>query len=278
MGQIYVLLAIFLWSSLGVIIRFADVPVHILIFYALMVSCLMQGVFIFCKGYHHEISGLSRVKYPLLLGLVSAVNMVTYYYALKTTTIANAVLTHYTAPVIVVFLAAAFLKEKITWSFAGSIVCASAGLWVMLKGLFLNEGQAAGIGAGLISGVAYAVIVILGRLYAQRYRPVVLTFLANATIILLLAPFIHEFPRRALWSILFTGVVHSTVAPVLYYRGLRDVSAGRAAVLGYFEPLCAIALGMVVLQEMPGMRAWFGGMLIISSGYLTLRTADRGAA
>jgi drug/metabolite transporter (DMT)-like permease len=148
----------------------------------------------------------------------------------------------------------------------------------MLNGLFLNEGHAAGIGAGLISGVAYAVIVILGRLSAQRYRPVVLTFLANATIILLLAPFIHEFPRRALWGILFTGVVHSTVAPVLYYRGLQTVSAGRAAVLGYFEPLCAIALGMAVLREMPGMHAWLGGMLIISSGYLTLRTADREAA
>jgi drug/metabolite transporter (DMT)-like permease len=278
MGQIYILLAIFLWSSLGVVIKRADIPVHILIFYALMVSGILQGIFILGKGYHHEICDLSRIKYPALLGVVSAVNMVTYYYALKTTTIANAVLTHYTAPVIVAFLAAAFLKEKMTWSLSMSIMLASAGLWVTLNGLSPGEGQIAGIIAGLISGGAYAVIVILGRLFAQKYRPVMLTFLVNATIIILLAPFIREFPQRALGSILFTGVVHSTLAPVLYYRGLRDVSAGRTAVLGYLEPLCAVVLGIFVLHELPGIRVWFGGMLIILSGYLTLRTAHPEAA
>ena len=278
MGQIYVLLAIVLWSSLGVVIRLADVPVHVFIFYALLISGLLQGMFIFFKGYHRDMHDLSRITYPAVLGAVSAVNMVTYYYALKTTTIANAVLTHYTAPVFVAVLAAVFLKEKMTWSLAVAIALASVGLWVMLNGLLLGRGQIAGIVAGLISGVAYAVIVILGRLYAQRYRPVVLTFLVNATILILLAPFIQGFPERAARYILFTGVVHSSVAPVLYYRGLRDVSAGRAAVLGYVEPLCAILLGVVVLQEMPGTHAWLGGVLIVSSGYLTLRTADRGAA
>ena len=275
MGQAYILLAIFLWSSLGVLIKMADLPVHVLIFYALVVSGTLQGIFIVSKGYHREIGVLSRVRYPLLLGIVSAVNMVTYYYSLKTTTIANAVLTHYTAPVMVAFLAAAFLKEKMTWSLGIAIVLASGGLWVMLNGVSLNEGQTTGIVAGLISGCAYAVIVVLGRLFSQEYRPVILTFLVNATIALVLAPFVREFPRRALGSILFTAVVHSTVAPVLYYRGLRDVSASRAAVLGYLEPLCAIVIGILILHEVPGLHAWFGGMLIIASGYLTLRTAGR---
>jgi drug/metabolite transporter (DMT)-like permease len=74
------------------------------------------------------------------------------------------------------------------------------------------------------------------------------------------------------------GVVHSTIAPVLYYRGLRDVSASRTAVLGYLEPLCAILLGMLILHEMPGIRSLYGGILIISSGYLTIRAQHQEAS
>jgi len=270
MAHFYILLAIFLWSSIGVVIRLASVPVHVLIFYALVVSVMLQGSYIMAKGYHRVITDLSRIKYPALLGVVSAGNMLTFYFALKTTSIANAVLTHYTAPVIVAFLAVVFLKEKMTWPLIVAILLASAGLWLMLNGLSLREGQSAGIIAGLISGAAYALIVILGRLYAQQYHPVVLTFLVNSTIIILLAPFVREFPRHELWSFLFMGVVHSTIAPILYYRGLRDVSASRTAVLGYLEPLCAILLGMLILHEMPGIRSLYGGILIFFSGYLTI--------
>jgi drug/metabolite transporter (DMT)-like permease len=67
------------------------------------------------------------------------------------------------------------------------------------------------------------------------------------------------------------GVVHSTIAPVLYYRGLRDVNATRTAVLGYLEPLCAILLAMFFLHERPDIRSLYGGILILFSGYLTVR-------
>ena len=68
------------------------------------------------------------------------------------------------------------------------------------------------------------------------------------------------------------GIVHSTIAPVLYYRGLRDVDATRTAVLGYLEPLCAILLAMFFLHEMPDVRSLYGGTMILVSGYLTVRS------
>ena len=271
MAQFYILLAIFLWSSLGIVIRLAAVPVHVLIFYALMISGMLQGTYLIAKGYHRQITGLKKIKYPLILGVVSAVNMLTYYYAFKATTVANAVLTHYTAPVLVAVLAVVFLKEKVSWPLIFAMFIASAGLWIMLNGLSLSEEQTVGIIAGTASGVAYALIVILGRLYAGQYHPVVLTFLINTTIIMLLVPFIREFPQDSIWSCLFMGIVHSTIAPVLYYRGLRDVEATKTAVLGYLEPLCAILLAMFFLQEMPDIRSLYGGMLILFSGYLTIK-------
>ena len=180
-------------------------------------------------------------------------------------------LTHYTAPVIVAFLAPLFLRERVTRPIIISIAIASAGLWIMLNGFSFNEGDALGITAGLVSGFAYAVVVILIRIYTQSFNPVVLAFFSNAVIAILLAPFVREFPVNALWSFLVMGIVHSTIAPILYFKGLRYVSAGRTAVLGYIEPVIAIIFGIIFLSELPGKGSIIGGLLIIFSGYLTLR-------
>ncbi len=271
MPQIYILAAIFLWSSLGVIFRFADLPVHIFLFYSLVIAVVVQTLIVWKQGYFKEIKDRRKLLPPVLLGVVGLVNSLAFFYAFKKTTISNAVLTHYTAPIIVAFLAAMFLNEKITKMLVGAIVISSIGLWMMLDGLSIQHGHLIGILSGLASGAAYAVIIIIARMYAGAYRPFMLTYIVNITIVLCLAPFIREFPVHALWSFLVMGLVHSIIAPILYYRGLQEVSAGRAAVLGYLEPVCAILLGMIFLREMPGQNSLLGGALILFSGYMTIR-------
>jgi drug/metabolite transporter (DMT)-like permease len=271
MGSLHVLAAIFLWSSLGVVVRLSDVAVVTLIFHSLLISIILQGILLFRKNYRRELPDFHKLKYPFILGVVSLINTSTYYYAFKYTTIANAVLTHYTAPIIVAFLAPLFLKEIITRRIILVIIIASIGLWIMLDGLSLKENQMTGIIAGLVSGLSYAVIIIFLRLHSHKFHPLMLSFLTNAFIAILLAPFVREIPLHAIWSFLIVGIVHSTIAPILYYKGLQLVTANRAAVLGYLEPVGAIAFAMLFLDEYPSAISLIGGALIISSGYLTLR-------
>ena len=271
MASLYILLAMFLWSSLGVVVRLSGVEIHILIFYSVVVSIIVQGIILSLKNYRKEIPVIKKLKYPMILGLFSLLNTFTYFYAFKHTTIANAVLTHYTAPVIVAFLAPLFLREIITRRIIFVIVIASIGLWIMLDGFSFKEGQMAGVMAGLASGLTYAIIIIFARIQSRNFNPLVLTFFSNALIAVLLAPFIREVPLNALWSFLVVGIIHSTIAPVLYYKGLQYVTANRAAVLGYLEPVCAIIFSMLFLNELPGGNSIIGGILIIISGYLALK-------
>jgi drug/metabolite transporter (DMT)-like permease len=271
MGSIYILCAIFLWSSLGVVVRLSGVAIHILIFYSLVVSIIVQGILLSRKTYRKEIPKIKMLKYPMILGFFSLLNTSAYFYAFKHTTIANAVLTHYTAPIIVAFLAPLFLKEIITKRSILVIIIASIGLWIMLNGFSFKEGQMAGIMAGFASGLAYAIIIIFVRMHAQKFHPLVLSFFTNVFIAILLVPFIREIPIYVLWSFLIIGIVHSTIAPILYFKGLQYVTANKAAVLGYLEPVCAIIFSIFFLNELPGINSIIGGMLIIISGYLTLR-------
>lgn len=273
MGSIYILIAILLWSSLGVVVRLSGVEIHILMFYSLVASLIVQGIILSRKTYRKEIPQFRMLKYPMILGFFSFLNTFTYFYAFKNTTIANAVLTHYTAPVIVAFLAPLFLKEVITRRIVIAIIIASIGLWIMLDGFTFKENEMAGIMAGLASGLAYAIIIIFLRIQSQNFNPLVLAFFSNMTITMLLAPFVREIPLKAFWSYLFMGIVHSTIAPILYFRGLQHVTANRAAVLGYIEPVGAIIIGIIFLSEHPPSISLVGGALIIFSGYLTLKNS-----
>lgn len=270
MASIYILLAIFLWSSLGIIVRLSGIDIHILIFYSMAVSIIVQAIILSQRRYRKDIPEFRMFKVPVMLGFFSLVNTFTYFYAFQHTTIANAVLTHYIAPVIVAFLAAVFLNEVITKRIIFSLIMASIGLVIMLNGFSVEGGHLAGIMAGLLSGFAYAIIIIFIRIHAKNFNPLVLAFLTNTSILVFLAPFVRGFPLNALWSYLVIGIVHSTIAPILYYKGLQNVTANRAAIIGYLEPFCAVMLGVIFLGEEPGINSILGGLLIIFSGYLTI--------
>lgn len=271
MASVYVLLAIFLWSSLGVVVRLAGLEIKVLIFYSLITSLVVQAGIVSQKRFRMQIPPVRMMIYPAIFGFVTLLNSLAFFYAFQHTTVANAVLTHYTAPVIVAFLAPFFLKEKLTLKTILVIIIASIGLWIMLRGFSLAEARTLGILAGVASGFTYAFIIIFLRMHAGKFNPLILAFLTNIAMAVMLAPFIREIPTRSFWSFLFIGVVHSTAAPILYYRGLRGVSANRAAILGYIEPVSATLLGVLFLGEVPGAHSIIGGILIIFSGYLTLR-------
>lgn len=269
-GSIKIISAILLWSSLGVIVRLAGTTTVNIIFYSSSVAVLIQLPVILLRGFRNMVPDIGAVKYPLVLGLILLINTFAYYFAFQNTTIANAVLTHYTAPVIVAFLAPVFLKEKISRLHVAAIVLASAGLWIMLDGFSLSSGHSAGILSGLASGLAYAVLIIFARSHAGGVHTLVFACFSNMAIVFFLAPFVREVPLNALSYMVIMGVMHSTIAPLLYYDGLKTVTAGRAGVLGYLEPVGAIIFSMVFLDELPGIYSLAGGALILVSGYITL--------
>lgn len=279
--MLYILTAIFLWSFLGIVIRLSGIPVHNLMFFSSAISSIITGAFFFNKKYRNEFPRGRSLAYLIIIGPLSLINSFSFFYAYKNTSVANAVLTHYTAPVFVAFLAPILLKEKITPRILAAVALATTGLWIMLNmsaaqflGLIIaGDRNTGGILAGLLSGITYAVIIILFRVFSQNYHPVVLTFSQNLIISAMLFPFAETTGdlRSALWAFGVMGIIHSTIAPILYFRGMRDVTANRAAILGYLEPVCAIILGVIFLGEAVSFKTIIGGGLILLSGYLTIR-------
>ncbi len=280
--MIRILLAVVLWSTVGLVIRYAGQPVSILIFFSCVISATTLGLYLLSQKRKISLRGLRPFPTLVVLGPVSLINTFSFYFAYQHTSVANAVLTHYTAPIFVALLAPLFLKERPSARTVISVALAPAGLWIMLGisaehffGLFFpGDDNTAGIMAGLLSGFSYGLLIIILRLLAPLFAPLVMTFCQTAVIARLLLPFIRipAGSSSAWWAIAIMGTVHSIAAPVLYFRGMKDVTAFTASILGYLEPVCVIILGIIFLNESVGLSTVVGGLMILFSGYITFKS------
>ncbi|GBE04209.1 MAG TPA: hypothetical protein ENH45_03620 [Nitrospirae bacterium] len=283
MGYLKIIVAILIWSSLGIFIRKIELPNECIIFYSALIAGVIQLISLLVSGLlkeERQKNADPRSAFFLVLSpLCFIANTMLFYFAFRNTTIANAVLTHYTAPIFVAIMAPLLLKEKIKGTTWLAITFSSLGLWFILGSdnpfSSMTEGsrESLGIIAGAMSGLGYAFLILTVKRIASVYSSLFIIFIQNSITTLILLPFIFDvtMPSQALPYLLIMGIFHSTIAPVLYVQGFRSVKANEAAVLGYFEPVGAIILAFIFLHEVPGIEALLGGALILYSGYMIIK-------
>ncbi|GAB4535215.1 MAG: EamA family transporter [Thermodesulfovibrionia bacterium] len=281
MGYLKIISAILIWSSLGIFIRKVGIPTIRVIFYPSLIAGILQLIIILISGEFKKpliIKDKRALVILAVMPLLSLANTFLFFFAYKHTTIANAVFTHYTAPIFVALMAPVFLKEVTHRKIWIAIILSSIGLWLTLGtitsgwGMLLKNGELTGIMAGLLSGVAYAILILVIRRVSQEFSPLLIIFMQNAVISIILLPFIINTPHPVsiMPYMVIMGVVHSTLAPILYIDGLKTVRANDAAVLGYIEPIGAIILATIFLHEFPDIKALIGGCLILYSGWMVI--------
>ena len=276
MAYLYIITAILIWSSLGIIVRFANTQLTYTIFFPALVALITQCTILFSTKERKNIPEIKKIPYLLLIGPVFVLNSLSFYYAFTHTTIANAVFTHYTAPIFVAVLAPLLLRESIDRLVITAIVLSTAGLILMFHEFSISEQHMKGIAAGVFSGLTYAILIILGRSLALRFTPLVITVFQNLVVVVLLLPFIKDVPLHIFGYFLLLGLVHSTAAPLLYIRGLKEVKATKAAILGYLEPVGAMTFAFMAFREIPPVISFIGGALILYSGYLMIKRRETG--
>lgn len=199
--------------------------------------------------------------------------MLTYLGALKYTTGAVAVLTHYTAPIFVAILAPIFLKERITKRIIIGLFLSITGFVAIFYSKEGIKGESL-IGAilGLSSGLFYAVIIIIAKKILLKVNEEFLLFYQNVFSFIIFLPFLPFINLNLnIKTFLYLGIlsfIYSVVASKLYINALKKVEGIRASIIGYLEPLGTIIWGFIFFQENITIKTIIGGIFILFSGYL----------
>jgi drug/metabolite transporter (DMT)-like permease len=208
------------------------------------------------------------------LAIVFTLNNVLFISAIKVTTISNAVLTHYLAPVFVVLFGMLLIKEKTSRRSVSALALSLSGLAVILwpnEMSFTNQ-HFWGLTLGTLSAVFFALEIIFKKMLVRHYRADAVVAVYLMISVLLLAPAISfgkipSVDSLSLVLLVISGTVVSGLGITLFTSALRVVKAQHAGIISYLEPLGAIVLGILVIGESPTVATLLGGALILLGTY-----------
>jgi DME family drug/metabolite transporter len=125
--------------------------------------------------------------------------------------------------------------------------------------------SAAGVGWGLVAGLAYALYYIYGKLQFERFHPVALLAVALPVGAAVLLPWVTFTAKRPeVWLALAVLSTVSTYLAYLFYAlGLRRLEPTRASLVATLEPVLASLLAFVWWGERFSPLGYLGAALVV---------------
>lgn len=202
-------------------------------------------------------------------------NWILLFEAYQYTTVATATLCYYMAPVIVVLVSPFLFKERLTPLKAICVAVALAGM-VFVSGIpqsgFGGMSELKGILLGLGAATLYAIVVILNQ-YIKDIPAYDKTIMQLGTAAIAILPYTLltenfadiSFTPVAVLMLLFVGIVHTGIAYTLYFGSMSGLKAQTIALFSYIDPVVAIILSAVILQENIGLWGVIGAVMVLGS-------------
>ena len=261
------LLATLFISTSGVLGRYIAMPTEVIIWFRAAIAMVL--LYLYCKYKKIDLTIKSSKDYKpfFISGLLMAVHWVTYFYALKLSNVALGVLSLYTFPIIIALLEPLFLKVKFDPIYILLGLMVLTGLFILTPEFNIESTQVKGILFGVFSAFCYAVRVLILKQHVAKYNGTMLMFYQTVIITILLLPTLFfmdisglesQFPYLLLLAFLTTAIGHS-----LMLHSLKFFSASTASIISSLQPIFGIILAFFFLQEIPTMRTFWGGSLIL---------------
>ncbi|WP_297548465.1 DMT family transporter [Thermococcus sp.] len=274
-GKVEIAVAMLIWGSVGIFGRFSGLSGLGVAFFRVSLGALALLLLLAVRGKLGKTLRAFRPNVlPLLaLGTALALNWVFLFTAFNHTTIANAVLVYYTAPVLATLISWRFLGERLDKRNVVSLGTAFMGLLLIASSqrASLSDGDFVGVVFAFLGAIFYALIPNIGR-FLRNVDGESLTFLQLSIATLVLLPFmaVEKAGNPVWWAIGVLVLVHTVLALYLYMDGLKVVEVKDASLLSYLDPLSAILYAFLVFGEVPGLRTIVGGAMILFASAMNL--------
>lgn len=268
-GIIYVFIAALLWSSGGLFIKLITLNAMQLSFFRASIAALTFG-FIFKK----RIFLIN--KFSLINSIFYALVLLSFVYATKTTTAANAIFLQATAPIYVLIFEPILNKTKYEKSNVITVAVCFIGMLLFFVGE-ISPGQFEGNLVALFSGVAFAAF-FLGLKKNDKQHQQSSIFFGNILVSLVSVPFLFSIEIIPLSDVLmftFLGVFQIAIAYAFFASGLKRIYAVEASIISMIEPVLNPVWVFLGYGEVPSLTAIIGGIIITA---ITIRTIVVGSS
>lgn len=267
------MIAMLIFGTIGLFVKSAGVPSALLAWLRTLIGAIILGAVLwFQKKPIHVEKG--QLKYLILSALFLGCNWVFLFESYRYTSVSNATIAYYTAPILILLLSAIIYHMKLK---VKDGIC----LFLTMMGLICitfqgGEINVMGILFGLLAALGYAGVVLTNK--KIHMESIGFTFVQLGIAAILLFPYVMMQQELSLLTtltmhqipfILILGIVHTGLAYLLYFSSIAKLSPATIAVFSYLDPCTAILLSIFVLHEGSSMMQIVGILLIFTGILLT---------
>lgn len=270
MKKLIIILGVVGTSLSAVLVRFADAPSTVLVFYRMLFSVLLLAPVVLtrCKGEYRSMEK-KHLFLCMASGLFLGIHFACYFETLNRTSIAACVSLVDTEVFFVALGGSLFLKEKLSgkgWlyivlTFVGSVIIAASDV---------SGGGLLGDLIAVVGAASSCIYTLIGRklrtvMTTNAYTWIVYFF---AGVVVLFASMTGGHPvvpiqPHDLWIALGLAVFCTLLGHSIFSWGLKYEKASFVSAVKLLEPVFASVLGFVFLREIPSLATVTGAMLII---------------
>ncbi len=261
-----------IFGTIAVFVRNISVSSGELALYRAILAAVLIGLFLLITKQKIPFAKIKK-EVPLLLasGMAMGINWILLFEAYKYTTVSNATLSYYFAPVIVTLVCPILFKEKLTGKQIICFAMSTLGL-VMITGIggAGNGKDFVGILFGLGAALFYATVILLNK-FIKNVEGIHRTFLQFLSAIVILLPYVcltsgvtlGALNSKGWINLLIVGLIHTGITYCLYFSSLKELPGQKAAILSYIDPLVAVLISVILLGEPMTLLQAAGGVLIL---------------
>ncbi|MED1124584.1 DMT family transporter [Bacillus atrophaeus] len=278
-SKIQFILSMIIFGTMGLVVRYIDLSSSETALLSSSIGCLfLIFVFIMMKKTISWKLVKANAYILFLSGIALGGNWIFLYQSYDHTTLTNATLGYYFAPVFVMILSPFVLKEQLS---VKKMVCIGVAIIGML--LIVGNGISAsgtddllGIFFGLVAAAFYAALMLLNKFIHHMGR-LEITIIQLGLTALLLLPYvfftegfgIFGVSRASVPFIIILGIVNTGIGFWLFFSGMQKLKGQSIAMLSYVDPFVAILISAIILQEQMTIVQMLGGALLLGSTFVS---------
>ena len=273
-GVLSAIFAAFFMGTMGIFSRKSGLDAEVVTFFRLFFGAIFLTIFLMASGKKGTIastpSWLVVINGFMLAGLI-----VFYTLAMEYTTLANAVMILYLAPLVASIFAHFFLQEKLGLTGVLLIGTALLGFGMMMEfniDFATSDGQLIGLGFGLLSMFCYTGFIIINRItsddihiYTRSFYQMLVGAACLLPILLFHIPTISS--TQWVWLV-GAGFFPGFLGILLAVTAIKYLSTATFCTLSYLEPISVVIYGWILFNEPLSALQFSGCGLIVASSVI----------
>ncbi|MEC1738304.1 DMT family transporter [Bacillus mojavensis] len=278
-SKIQFILSMIIFGTMGLVVRYIDLSSSETALLSSSIGCLFLIVVFMLMKKTIPWKLVKANAYILFLsGIALGGNWIFLYQSYDHTTLTNATLGYYFAPVFVMILSPFVLKEELS---VKKMVCIGVAIIGMV--LIVGNGISAsgtddllGIFFGLVAAACYAALMLLNK-FIHRMGRLEITIIQLGLTAFLLLPYvfftegfgIFGVSRSSVPFIIILGIVNTGIGFWLFFSGMQKLKGQSIAMLSYVDPFVAILISAIILREQMTIVQMLGGALLLGSTFVS---------